>query len=187
MERAGLGSLRPVADATAAHWVVRGVRPFADHVVTSLVPVGFDAYAVLVHAADSADSEPRQGSLPAAQADRLVRVLRRFTSTTDCYFAVWDGFARSAVPPTATVAMPERTMPLLRGPLVEAATVSMAVAPGDQSPSLWWPADRAWCVATDVDLTTTYVGGSQACVDAVVTASGLAAWPVDGGHGIAWV
>ena len=28
------------------------------------------------------------------------------------------------------------------------------------SPSIWWPEDRAWCVATDIDLFDTYVGGS---------------------------
>jgi hypothetical protein len=30
------------------------------------------------------------------------------------------------------------------------------------SPNLWWPDDRAWCVATDIDLDSTYVGGSAA-------------------------
>jgi hypothetical protein len=29
---------------------------------------------------------------------------------------------------------------------------------------LWWPDDRAWCVATDIDLDTTYVGASRECV-----------------------
>jgi hypothetical protein len=33
------------------------------------------------------------------------------------------------------------------------------------SPSLWWPDDRSWCVATDVDLQTTYVGASAECVN----------------------
>ena len=36
--------------------------------------------------------------------------------------------------------------------------------PASQSANAWWPADRAWFVATDVDLVTTYVGGSAALV-----------------------
>jgi hypothetical protein len=33
-----------------------------------------------------------------------------------------------------------------------------------QSPNLFWPDDRGWCVATEVDLDSTYVGGSTALV-----------------------
>jgi hypothetical protein len=32
------------------------------------------------------------------------------------------------------------------------------------SPNLWWPGDRAWCVATDIDLDSTYVAGGAALV-----------------------
>jgi hypothetical protein len=32
------------------------------------------------------------------------------------------------------------------------------------SPNLWWPDDRAWCVATEIDLDSTYVGGSGALI-----------------------
>jgi hypothetical protein len=28
-------------------------------------------------------------------------------------------------------------------------------------PQLWWPNDRAWCVATGIDLDSTYVGASR--------------------------
>jgi hypothetical protein len=31
----------------------------------------------------------------------------------------------------------------------------------DQSPNLWWPQDRAWFVATEVDHAWTYIGGSR--------------------------
>lgn len=44
---------------------------------------------------------------------------------------------------------------------------------GVQSPSLWWPDDRAWVVATDVDLNSTYVGGSAALVAALLADPGL--------------
>jgi hypothetical protein len=31
----------------------------------------------------------------------------------------------------------------------------------DNSPNLWWPDDRAWFVATEIDHAWTYVAGSQ--------------------------
>jgi hypothetical protein len=36
------------------------------------------------------------------------------------------------------------------------------------SVNIWWPEDRKWCVATDIDLDSTYVGGSEACIEALV-------------------
>jgi hypothetical protein len=39
--------------------------------------------------------------------------------------------------------------------------------PAFQSPNLWWPADRAWCVASDIDLPSTYLGGTRALVEEV--------------------
>jgi hypothetical protein len=35
----------------------------------------------------------------------------------------------------------------------------------DQSPTLWWPDDRAWFVATDIDYPWTYIGGSTELID----------------------
>lgn len=44
---------------------------------------------------------------------------------------------------------------------------------------LWWPADRAWFVYGDVDLTFTYVGGSAALVDGLLVTTELEAVRVD--------
>ena len=124
------------------------------------------------------DSEPVEGSLPAAQAEALVQVLARFTGAADeCFYAVWEGFGALGLAAVArTVNMPSREMLLLTGPLSQAARVSMEEGSWEQSPSLWWPADRTWCVATDVDLMSTYVGGGRACIDEVLAAPGLEVW-----------
>jgi hypothetical protein len=37
-----------------------------------------------------------------------------------------------------------------------------------RSPTLWWPADRAWCVATDYEMDTTFVGATANCVAALL-------------------
>ena len=46
-----------------------------------------------------------------------------------------------------------------------------------QSPNLWWPDDRGWCVATEIDGYSTYVGGSGRCIEAVLGDQRLEALP----------
>lgn len=69
------------------------------------------------------------------------------------------------------VRLPERAYFLLEGPLDAVGEMGWLLA-GDhferRPPNLFWPADRAWCVATEVDLDSTYVGGSEALVRALL-------------------
>lgn len=83
--------------------------------------------------------------------------------------------------------LPNREHLLLAGSLADVAALATATAtadvhpfrPGSRTPSLLWPDDRAWCVATDVDLDSTLVGGPRALVDAVLADETLEAFEVD--------
>ena len=122
---------------------------------------------------------PAEGHLPTGVAARLAAVLGRHTTTpADCWFAVWSGFGFVGDRET-TLDLPRREYVLSRGPAGHAAA-NLAEEPSEQSANLWWPDDRAWFVATDVDLMTTYVGGASACIADLVAADGLevAAVPV---------
>ncbi len=55
-----------------------------------------------------------------------------------------------------------------------------------QSASLWWPDDQAWCVATEVDFESTYIGGMRNCIEAVVKDSRLEALVIDPRQGVTW-
>jgi hypothetical protein len=57
----------------------------------------------------------------------------------------------------------ERLMALLfRGPIdVMTATTNDRDLGWPDYPQLWWPDDRAWCVATDIDLDSTFVGATE--------------------------
>ena len=66
------------------------------------------------------------------------------------------------------------------------ATQSYAVPPFWQSPNMWWPDDRAWFVATEIDLMSTYVGGTKACIADLLAAEALEVLEVYAQHGIAW-
>lgn len=124
------------------------------------------------------DDSPAEGHLPVPVAQRLVAVLRRHTTTPDdCWFGVWAGFGwwsrsdvRGPVPPTTHLL--GRDHLLLRGP-IELALANTAPEPAEQSVNVWWPADRSWCVITDIDLMSTYVGGSAACIDDLLAAADL--------------
>lgn len=47
-----------------------------------------------------------------------------------------------------------------------------------QSPNLFWPAARSWCVATEIDFDSTLLGGDTDLIDAVLAAADLETWPV---------
>ncbi len=53
-------------------------------------------------------------------------------------------------------------------------------------PNLWWPDDRAWCVATELDMQSTYIGGSRACVDQLLGDDRLEVYEVQPSDGISW-
>ncbi|HET9611234.1 MAG TPA: hypothetical protein VFP06_16605 [Acidimicrobiales bacterium] len=93
----------------------------------------------------------------------------------------WSRRIRAVTRRCGIVTTPEREYLLFRGPVVAAASAAVP-APWPlwggstldlddgalDGPNLWWPADRAWVVASEIDLTWTYLGGSRAIVDAVV-------------------
>jgi hypothetical protein len=72
------------------------------------------------------------------------------------------------------VRLPAREHYLLTGPLGRTAR-PFGSGIREQSPSMWWPADRAWFVATEVDGFSSYVGGSQTAIDAVLASPELEA------------
>ena len=127
------------------------------------------------------DDAPSEGHLPVPVARRLADVLDRHTDTPgNCLFGRWDGFGYDLASPDAPPRLLLRgghDVVLVRGAVADAVR-NLAPEPHEQSANLWWPADQAWCVVTDIDLVCTYVGGSAACVADVLAAPGLEAVPV---------
>ncbi len=132
---------------------------------------------------------PRRGSLEEADLLVLLEILRSETSTPGhCWFCLWEGYDLAGVPlssdgadrvvadPIPEVArrmprveLPHRSYLLYSGPLEDALLVPPPPSPS-QSANLFWPEDRAWCVASEIDLAWTYVGGSPALVRALADA-----------------
>ncbi|MEO9007921.1 MAG: hypothetical protein ABI401_12490 [Candidatus Dormibacter sp.] len=53
-------------------------------------------------------------------------------------------------------------------------------------PNLWWPEDRAWCVASEIDFSYTYVGGSKELVEEILRHPDLEALPATVNDGITY-
>lgn len=68
------------------------------------------------------------------------------------------------------VRVPQREYHLFEGPLTAAADMGYLLGGRfiPQSPNVFWPDDHAWCVASEIDLDSTYVGGSEALVSRLV-------------------
>jgi hypothetical protein len=129
------------------------------------------------------DGAPALGHLPAHVAAAMAVVLRRHTGTPeDCWFAVPAELIAADAQP---LDLGGHEFWLVRGP-VELAAANMADEPSEQSSGVWWPADRAWCVVTDIDLVTTYVGASSACIADLLADPGLEAAAVPVTQGVSW-
>lgn len=128
---------------------------------------------------------PRRGSLFPPDAAAVIGHLRRCTATPDgCWFCLWDGYgwAADAIPDTVEngprVRLPDRNYHLYRGP-TDAAIVGYPGEPLDHTANLWWPEDHAWCVASEIDLSSTYVGGPAELMSALVSDPAIEALEVE--------
>lgn len=134
------------------------------------------------------DAAPIVGVLPPQLADALIRVVSAPGGADQrCWFGFWEGHGGVAdefpAAPRFTVA--SRTMLLMSG-RVSDATRSWSDGFLQTAPTLWWPDDRCWCVATDIDLMSTYVGGTTELVARLIAASGIEALPVAASQRLAW-
>jgi hypothetical protein len=133
------------------------------------------------------DEAPAAGTLPPDVAASVVRTLARHTTVAvHCWFAVWDGWGDlyDAFQGQPTFHLPSRDYHLAHG-LLGAAIQSVGRPPwSHRSCNLWWPDDHAWCVATDIDLDSTYIGGSQACIEELLANPELEVMALDASAGV---
>ena len=162
----------PVRWSTVASWTGRTVHP----------QMQFERIANLSEPYQDPPwgSYPRYGCLPPEECRTIAEVLGEFTSTPDrCYFCVWEGWGfldPGLYKNASRLRVPGRGYLLFRGPLDAIMSFLDQIPRGwSQSPSIWWPDDRAWCVATEIDFSDTYVGGSDACIERILSCRDLEA------------
>ena len=151
--------------------------------------------------------DPRVGVLANIQTNTLIALLARHTSTPEaCFFCLWDGYgylygsvARMSfrfegeptpnAPPRAVTRprRPKLRQSRVRLPYRDYLLFTGSVQQGagwEDGPNLWWPADRTWCVASEIDFPYTYVGGSRSLIEEVVAHPLLESLPATTSDGI---
>jgi hypothetical protein len=86
---------------------------------------------------------------------------------------------RGNLPDRKRVRLPNRDYLLFRGPIDKAQG-------WEDGPNLWWPDDRSWCVASEIDLPCSYVGGSQEMIDGILADPAVEALPATLADGITY-
>lgn len=161
----------------------------------------------------SEHGEPFEGGLTVAEVTALSEALERHTTTPDdVWFALWNGFGQlndggsswlvasdggetvesapalltAAERGAATLSMPMgRDYLVFRGPLSAIAPLTQQGV-WEQSPNLWWPADRAWCVATEIDFDSTLVSCSLSVATDLLNDPRFEAFEVDWSDSLMW-
>lgn len=150
---------------------------------------------------------PERGNLHPDALSNLCRILSSHTGGQRCFFAVWYGYGwitgatarysilgghsqTAALPPPAfsdaelaaiRLNLPHRSYLLLTGDLSDALKIGWRLTPDyfvGQSPNLFWPSDRSWCVASEIDFDSTLIGGSRRLIQAILDDVNLDSWPV---------
>ena len=186
------GDYQPVRWSQVAEWSGKTIHPLMAFERISVPKAGFGTEEQpWVH-------DPEHGYTDWNDTNELVKLLSDFTGASDrCYFAVWDGYGSlsaggmSMLSPSGGIPFPPpneveaaqrikgvaREYILYTGPLsaIESFFVVRPGLPDLDGPNIWWPEDRTWCVSTDIDLDSTYVGGSEDCIDVLLSHPSLEA------------
>ena len=193
------------SSAAAADWLPDRLGTFGT--VVGLVPGGYDAYLFVDHATAAVSRSttappevvaglassltghtltPARGwfgiwtgygwtSSRTLVSTRATRRERRRLKQADESQAETLGSELDLIP---RFEFPGREYYLLSGRALAGARIESPDGHGLQPPDLWWPDDRAWFVATDTDLSWTYVAGSRALAQDIARAFPGRAMPV---------
>lgn len=136
----------------------------------------------------------------------LAGFLAGYTDTLqDCFFGIWEGYGHldvggmfilstdGGIPlsPPAEVLNAERFVCddwkylLYRGAL-DAMDSFYTVPIWCNLPNIWWPADRAWFVMSHYDLDSTYIAGSEECIQALINHPSFEVLPIAADAHFGW-
>jgi hypothetical protein len=195
LQTGGMSAPLPrVADsADAAAWIA-DIEP-GGHTTTGIVPSAFEAY---VRIRNEEDDEGVLGAARLAVLVDLLRTQTRTPErcTFAVWDGYGRPVALTRAPPRDSrrrrplrrprpaprPPLPRLDWParlrgyyLFAGPIEAAAFFDeygalgrLDVGIGWGGPNLWWPEDRSWCVATEIDLPWSYVGGTAQVASAVL-------------------
>ncbi|WP_260681840.1 hypothetical protein [Gordonia rubripertincta] len=186
--------LRFCTDVSPADWITRR-RDATDDVASGQAwkalalfgPPEFEAYARVRFRPDPDGPHqgvPREDFTQAVYAGyehgivaRTCRALAAETrSSDDCYFAIWAGYpgVLSPLPGGPRMHIPNRDYHLYVGTLSDLKAWEQPLTHETPAllhdpPAFVWPADRAWCLASDVDPHWAGIGADTTTIRALTT------------------
>lgn len=173
------------ADVTPANWITRSRDAWKS--LALFGPPEFEAYARVRFVPDpdhphqsypSEDfTQPAYAGYEHAIVARTCIALAAATRSTDeCYFAIWAGYSGvvSPLPGGPRMHIPNRDYHLYAGTLSdvkewEAPWTPETLALLHNPPAFVWPADHAWCLASDTDPHWAGIGADAATIRALTT------------------
>lgn len=173
-------SLKLCADVSAADWIVSQGLPWRRLVARG--PAGYPRYARLRFIPDPTregqkETDVQVGDDALTESNQLSIVLghlARFTEAPDdCYFCLWDGWGRVGEIETARVNLPTREYLLFNGSIADFGDWGNFVqnkvsSPNSPPPAFMWPADHAWCVASDIDPHYAGIGATAEAIECLI-------------------
>jgi hypothetical protein len=129
--------------------------------------------------------EPHQGELERTSLSCLLAHLaERTTTPNEIWMLIWTGYGG----PADTIGLPVEVSEALTGSgrkyvLRLGAIVSLADDSDnplvENPPTFWWPADRTWFASSDIDASSTYVGGPHELIEKILKDPSLEAFPAN--------
>ena len=168
--------LKPCETSRAAAWIANSEEPWQD--LVGFGTPGFEAYARLRFMPDpDGQDNPGDPDEPTdqAKAGSLCELLHSATGTPDdCYFAIWEGWpdTSAVMRQCARLRIPNRTYYLLHGPLSDFGRWGVRET-GHNPAAFVWPADHAWCIASDVDDHWAGIGANTKTIAGLLAESDL--------------
>ena len=174
-------------------------EPGAGYRVGNEVPRGYATYLRVSHRSRPPrerrlmsvwkQTEVYPGMPEEAVLRALVSTFGRTGATEDmvCWFAYWRGWGAleenlqtltgrktwtTADEERAAFTLGPRDYLLLSGPLGSVLNLPGLPTPA-LSPQLWWPEDKRWFVATEIDLDFSLVGADESLADAILENKGI--------------
>ena len=130
---------------------------------------------------------PDEGTIPLTVGKALKEVLLCNAEDTDsCWFGLWVGYGPGqelGLGEPKAIGNRHRQWYLFRGCLGN-IEYSFSGTDRHQSANLVWAQDRSWCLGVDINLHSTYIGGSESLVSNVLKNSELEAYTAHPGDNV---
>lgn len=129
--------------------------------------------------------QPRQGELDEPTlSSLLVHLAIDISDLNEIWMLTWTGFGGQSdivglpVRVTWFLAITGREYVLRKGSITS-STDNLEDPRFANPPTFWWPDDRSWFASSDIDSSSTYIGGSRELIERILNDPALEALPAD--------